>query len=66
MAVGRTGDCQSQALTPDNQKPMPSLLIIAVFGVLLAILRIARAIWALERMIMLITASRQEERRGES
>jgi hypothetical protein len=49
-----------------DQKPMPWLLIIAVFGILLAILRIARAIWALERVIMLITASRHEERRGES
>ena len=39
-----------------DQTPMPWLLITAVFGVLLAALRIARAIWALERVIMLTTA----------
>jgi hypothetical protein len=49
-----------------DQKPMPWLLIIAVFALLLAILRTARGIWALERVIMLITAPLPEEIRGGS
>jgi len=42
-----------------DQKPMACLLILGVFSVLLAVLRIARAIWALENIIMLITTPRQ-------
>jgi hypothetical protein len=43
-----------------DQKPMAWLLIIGVFSVSLAILRIARAIWALENVIALISTPRQE------
>jgi hypothetical protein len=43
-----------------DQKPMGWLLIIGVFGISLAILRIVRAIWALENVITLISAPRRE------
>jgi hypothetical protein len=39
-----------------DERPVSWLLILVVFSVLLAILRIARAVWALENVITLITA----------
>jgi hypothetical protein len=39
-----------------DERPVSWLLILVVFGVLFSILRIARAVWALENVIMLITA----------
>jgi hypothetical protein len=47
-----------------DERPVSWLLISVVFSVLLAILRIARAVWALENVIMLITAPKPNNREG--